>query len=200
MRMPLWFPVAVLAAAAVAGMPTWLRAAGGRWRAAVALALGLGGAVVAWGDWWGVRSEDFRQVEYLRFSNAAFRLGRHAQALAWADQAAAVGPYPTLPGIRGQALYGLERYEDALASFQEAVRTVPGDAASAFNAAVILVQVKDDRAAALRFLDEALRRRPGHPQALALRQSLVPASPPPPPATAVHPHRQGDKHEAATAP
>ena len=80
LRMPLVFPVVLIAATTIAyllknpkHLLTW---------ALIALGMAL-----SWVDWWGVRSDDLRDIEYARLSNAAWRGGAFDTSLSYADKA-----------------------------------------------------------------------------------------------------------------
>lgn len=175
MRMPLLFPAVVLGSSGLALAVARL-ATPGRPRLALYacyLLLLTAGAVLSWGDWWGVRSERMWHADLSRMSNAAWREGRARLALELAERAALEKPdYPTLPTLRGQALYSLGRKEEAAAAYREAVRRIPGDPVAPFNLAVALHYDlgRPEEAAAL--YAESLRRDPAYHQA-AWRSALL---------------------------
>jgi tetratricopeptide (TPR) repeat protein len=165
LRMPLVFPGALLAAAALSGARAL--SAPGRVRAGV---LALVGAVWAWGDWWGVRREDFRAPEYARLSNAAYRDGRPAQALDFVARAAAADPdYPTLPQLRAQAYFMQGRFAEAADAFAAATARIPQDPVAPFNLGLLHFRQFADPAAALPWFEEAHRRQPDYADAAWMR-------------------------------
>ena len=165
LRMPLVFPAAVLAAAGLAGLPS-LSAR----RKQVAVSLAALGTAWAWGDWWGVRSEDFRAPEYARLSNATWQDGYAGKALALADLAEAADPdYPTLPQLRAQALFSQQKYAEAAAEFELAAQRIPNDPVAPFNLGLVYFRQLDDPARALPWFEESQRRDPRYLDAVWMR-------------------------------
>ncbi|MBI5155261.1 glycosyltransferase family 39 protein [Candidatus Poribacteria bacterium] len=165
MRMPLVFPAIVLAAAALADPWTRRRAGGSPFRSARSAGVFTGllvcGVALSWGDWWGVRSESLRFIEYTRLSVAAYDSGHAREALDYADMALAEKPgYPTIPMLRGQALYKLGRVDEAIDEYRLAIKTMPLTPSNAANLGVILYFEKHDPRGALANFAEALRRSP----------------------------------------
>ena len=150
MRMPLAFPMIVLAGqfcGVLAGEWTLLRPKFSRQQGSMrtgfdgrifaAALLLAAGVVISFGDWWGVRSESMAYADLARMSNAAWQRGRYEQALDFALQAEKLAPdYPTLPRLKGQALYYLGRLQEARAEFEKSVRVL-GDETSRNNINVI---------------------------------------------------------------
>lgn len=171
MRMPLVFPAVVLGAAGVG-----LLVGAARPAARTLIVYGtlfLSGAVMSWGDWWGVRSERMWHADLCRLSNAAWRSGRAEQALKFAELAAREKPdYPTIPILRGQALYALGRRQEAAEAFRESVARLPGDPVAPYNLGVILDYDGNNPEAAWKAYAEALRRDPNYRQA-AWRGAVV---------------------------
>lgn len=158
LRMPLVFPAAVLAGA---GLSALAAAPGPRKLAALALA-GVG-TLWAWGDWWGVRSEDFRAVEFARLSHANYLDGDARGALELADRAAEADPqYPTLPQLRAQALFVLARFPEAAAAFEQAAARIPNDPSAPHNLGLVLFRQLASPERALGWFEESLRRDPGY--------------------------------------
>jgi Tfp pilus assembly protein PilF/4-amino-4-deoxy-L-arabinose transferase-like glycosyltransferase len=81
------------------------------------------------------------------------------------DDAAALEQY-------GLVLMLQERPKDAVTAFERATRLDPASASAAYNLAVAHLGI-DDRAAALRWLDEALRRQPTYEAAQRLRAQVA---------------------------
>ncbi len=161
LRMPLAFPAIVLAASGVAVAVTRLRANRTLCRAAVALALLILGAWMSWGDWWGVRSENLRHIEFARLSNAAWHSGQPDKALNYADASRAEKPdYPTLSLLRGQALYGLGKTNEAVLAFSESMTRLPTDPVAPYNLGIIHYYQLHQPAKAAGFFEEAIRRQP----------------------------------------
>lgn len=170
LRMPLVFPAAVLAGCGLTAFIELFQDRSRRsWRTAgfPVLLFGLG-IMMSWGDWGGVRSEQVAHHDLARMSGAAWRQGRYDLALAYAQRAETLAPaYPRLPMLKAQALYSLERIDEAEVYFLQALTEQPGDAAPAFNLGLIAYDIHDDPQQALQFFREALRRHPGHTRALA---------------------------------
>ncbi|MFT5497855.1 MAG: 4-amino-4-deoxy-L-arabinose transferase-like glycosyltransferase [Kiritimatiellia bacterium] len=131
LRMPLVFPVVLLAATTIAHLLknpkhllTW---------ALIALGMAL-----SWVDWWGVRSEDLRDIEYARLSNAAWRAGENETALSYADQSVELQTQnPQIQQLRGQALHGLNRFDEAIAAYKQSTLSLPQDPNAFYNLGLI---------------------------------------------------------------
>ncbi|MCC5846998.1 MAG: tetratricopeptide repeat protein [Verrucomicrobia bacterium] len=172
LRMPLAFPAAVLAGGGVSGaMELFRRRSAWRWRTmAPPLALFGLGLIMSWGDWWGVRSEQVAHHDLARLSGAAWRAGRYDLALDYALQAENLAPdYPRLPILKAQALFSLERTDEAEVLYLRAMEEQPRDAAPAFNLGMIAYDAHEDPERALHFFQAALRRQPAHTRALAFQ-------------------------------
>lgn len=169
LRAPLVFPLVVLAGVGLGRLATVVRQA--NLRRGLAAGLVVMGAVVAWGDWWGVRSERLDYIEYERMSNAASRAGEFERALDYADRAAAdrveqgKPPSTALPSLRGQALFGLGRIEEAAAAFELAAETQPLDPVAPFNRGWIALFREHDAEAALPWLRRAIQLDRGYKRA-----------------------------------
>jgi len=175
MRMPLVFPAAALAASGLAlmarGTTSSPKGVFRRWVFFCALA--LGGFVLSFADWWGVRSERLAHLEYARLSNAAWKRGEPGRALTFADRAEAELPgYPTVPLLRGQALYSLERIEESAAAFREALDRLPEDPVPPFNLGAIEYYDRGDPEGAEPWFAEALRRQPRYAPAAGMAALL----------------------------
>lgn len=133
MRMPIAVPLLVLAGWGGAAL---LQPMGGARRAGQ-LAVLVAGVVLAWGDWWGVRSETMAHADLARMSNAAWHRQQYEQALEFALEAERRAPdYPALPRLKAQALYSLGQVEQAAVEFEKSVRVL-GDETSRRNLLVI---------------------------------------------------------------
>lgn len=127
------------------------------------------GMLLSWGDWWGVRSEEFRDREYLRLSSASYKKGQAEQALQYAELAEELNPeYPTIPLLKGQALYALGMHEEAAVSFEESIRRLPQALEAPYNLGVIYWYYLDEGEKALQSFKFVLSRNPGHGRAAAL--------------------------------
>jgi tetratricopeptide (TPR) repeat protein len=167
LRMPLVFPAAVLASIAVTMAWQWFvsvkwdRAA--KQRVLVASLLVVVGLAWSWGDWWGVRSERLHFADYERLSNAASRARQPDRALEYADLAARENPESiVVPMLRGQALYALDRIDEAEAQFRLAHEAIRTDATSSFNLGIILYYDRGKPAEAREFFAEAIVRNPNY--------------------------------------
>lgn len=109
MRMPLVFPVVILAGIGVGQWILLLRhpeQGAQRKKRVLALPLLLLGVLMSWADWWGVRSEQVAHYDFVRLSDAAWQQGRGEHALRYAEEAEALEPtYPSIPLLKAQALY-----------------------------------------------------------------------------------------------
>jgi 4-amino-4-deoxy-L-arabinose transferase-like glycosyltransferase len=144
LRMPLVFPVVLLAAVTIARLIS-------RPRQITPWLLIAAGIALSWMDWWGVRSEDLRDIEYARLSNAAWRANEFEPALSYADAAMALRTRnPQIHQVRGQALHGVGRYTEAAEAFERSIGLFPGDVNSLYNLGYIYY----------RHLDEAERATP----------------------------------------
>lgn len=173
LRMPLVFPAALLAGGALADFVLgkepegWKGPQGlkGRNIAAVFVML-IVGCAMSYGDWWGVRSENLRHIEYARLSNAAWRAGENQKALDYAAACERESPgYPSAALLRGQALYSLNKIDDAAGAFNESLTRQPQDPVAAYNLGIIAYYDRPDAARAAGFFAEALRRQPAYHQA-----------------------------------
>ena len=136
MRMPLAPPLMALAGCTAALIPALTRR-----RQAVALVLMAVGAMVSWGDWWGVRSETMAHVDLARMSNAAWYRGRYEQALEFALESEKLNPdNPALPRLKAQALYNLGRLQEAEVEFARSVQVL-GDETSRKNLEVVRKEI-----------------------------------------------------------
>ncbi len=120
MRMPIAFPMIVLAGQFLAMLPQLKKIP--RPRQVAAAILLIIGAVISYGDWWGVRSESMAHADLARMSNAAWKRGRYQEALDFALQAEQLVPtYPALPRLKGQALYYLGELPAARREFEKSL-------------------------------------------------------------------------------
>ena len=142
LRMPLMFPVTLLAAVGVVELVKTRK-----WKLYLPLVI-LGGCM-SWVDWWGVRSEDVGYVEYARLSNVAWHAGDYPRALELIELAAASKHnYPAIPQLRGQALYSLGRVDEALDSYMLALRYLRRDPIPPYSMALIYYREKNEIQAA----------------------------------------------------
>ncbi len=165
LRMPLIFPSAVLGAAGLSLLLNqWAKLAVQR-KSAYAL-LFVTGVVMSWGNWWSVRSESQRHVDYARLSNAAWRDNQPNRALEYAGLAARENPdYPSIPLLRGMAYYSLKQYDDAAKAFGESLERMPADPVAPFNLGIIEYYHRPWPGKAEAMFAEALRRQPQYHQA-----------------------------------
>ncbi|WFB36498.1 tetratricopeptide repeat protein [Kiritimatiellota bacterium B12222] len=170
MRMPLIFPAVILAVESLAYViETWKDPQAKAKRLSLFFGLLCIGIILSWGDWWGVRSEEFRDKEYLRLSSAFYAKGQAESALDYALRAEKINPdYPTLPLLKGQALYALGRHDEAVGSFQESIRRLPNAFEAYYNLGVIYWYYQDEGEKALDPLRAVLSNNPTHGQAAAL--------------------------------
>jgi tetratricopeptide (TPR) repeat protein len=173
LRMPIMFPATILAAMFIAEGWEWLRLQrvqrSGHLRLAVITLMLVLGVAWSWGDWWGVRSERLHHADYERLSNAAFRSGEYERALEYADLAAKEKPDSVVvPMLRGNALYELDRLDEAEAAFRLAVEAVRHDAVAPFNLGVLLYYERGDAAQARGFFAMAVERNPSYLRARAM--------------------------------
>lgn len=165
LRMPLIFPVVVLASGSLVMLVETMRHRIQLSAAQVATTAGLCivGIFMSWGDWWGVRSEVVAHHDLARMSNAAWRQREPERALAYARRAEELMPsYPPLVILKAQALYSLDKIEEAIPLYQQALEQNPLDPGPAFNLGVIYLRSLNDPAAAVPYFNETLRRHPPH--------------------------------------
>jgi hypothetical protein len=149
MRMPLAFPLIALAGCGAAGM-----FCGNMKRNGFAVALVAAGIMLSWGDWWGVRSESMAHVDLARMSNAAWHQGKYEQALDLVLKAETLAPdYPTLPSLKGQALYGLGQLEASRREFERSVQVL-GDETSKRNIQIIDHDLRDQHTPPIKKADQ----------------------------------------------
>ncbi|MFT5499678.1 MAG: tetratricopeptide (TPR) repeat protein, partial [Kiritimatiellia bacterium] len=114
------------------------------------------GMALSWVDWWGVRSEDLRDIEYARLSNAAWRGGAFDTSLSYADKAIELNTKnPQIQQLRGQALYGVGRIQEAAEAYEKAILTLPTDYNSRYNLGRILYRDFNDPDRAMQILKKA---------------------------------------------
>lgn len=172
LRAPLYFPIAVFAGVGVGRCVAMTNKVA--MRRALAVALALLGVAIAWGDWAGVRSERLDYIEYERLSNAASRAGEYQRALDYADRAAAASSEAgrsvstAMPSLRAQALFGLDRFDEAAAEFERAAAVQPLDPIAPFNRGWIALFREHDAEAALPWLEQATARNPEYARAWAV--------------------------------
>lgn len=168
MRMPLMFPIGIMAGAACG----FLFHKGLQRREYIAAGLlVVGGIIISWGDWWGVRSEDMSHADYSRMSNAAWRSSDFESALNYALEAEKKRPdYPVLPILKGQAYYGLGDFPKAAENFLLALKSFPNDAGAMNNLGVIEHYENKNFAAAADWYAKALIADPAR---LTTRLRLV---------------------------
>jgi tetratricopeptide (TPR) repeat protein len=124
------------------------------------------GAAMSWADWWGVRSENVRQFECARLSNAYWRNGNPEKALEYAERCERESPgYPSVPLLRGQALYSLGRYEEAGQEFRKSERALPEDPVAPHNLGILCYYSLNRPEEAAACFEESLRRQPQYPPA-----------------------------------
>jgi len=166
-RMPLMFPAVVLGASGLALLVERARDSTPLRTAAVFYAMLLVcGAAMSWTDWWGVRSENVRQFECARLSNAYWRDGNAEKALEYADRSERESPgYPSAPLLQGQALYSLGRYEEAGRAFRKSVRALPGDPVAPHNLGILCYYHFNRPEEAAACFEESLRRQPKYHRA-----------------------------------
>lgn len=139
MRMPIAFPMIVLGGHLIGMLLTQ-----GNIRRATAAALVGIGLIISYGDWWGVRSESMAHADLARMSNDAWHRGRYEQALDLAREAERLAPdNPTIPRLKGQALYYLGQLPQARHEFEKSVRLL-GDPTSQKNIEVIDAELKKE--------------------------------------------------------
>lgn len=170
LRMPLVFPVALLAGGTLTELLNRLqhRSTWGLKTAGLTLALFSLGLLISWGDWWGVRTEQVAHHDLARMSGAAWREGQYERALDYALRAEELmQDSPRIPLLKAQAHFSLGQIDASETLFLEAMRLQPGDATPAFNLGVISYEVHQNPERALLFFQEALRRSPGHETTLS---------------------------------
>jgi tetratricopeptide (TPR) repeat protein len=167
LRMPLVFPMVVLGASGAVTLGSLTGAQRGRLIAHAALV--LLGAVISLGDWSGVRSESHRGVEYARLSNAAFADARPELALEYVRRAEAAEPrYPTLPLLRGQALYATGKFPEAREQFRRSMTTLPGDPVAPYNLGASYFYDTEDTTSSRAALGDSISRDHSYWRAAAL--------------------------------
>jgi cytochrome c-type biogenesis protein CcmH/NrfG len=72
----------------------------------------------------------------------------------------------------GTAMFYLNRYDDAIATFQEVLKTDPDNAQSLFNLGVAMLHGKNDPKRALEYWQKLVETNPNHPQAEFVRQQI----------------------------
>ena len=123
MRMPIAPPLIALAGAGIAGFMS----AATRQRV-IALLLLIAAIGIAWGDWFGVRSESMAHADLARMSNAAWHRQKYDQALEFALESEKLSPdNPVLPRLKGQAYYSLGNLPKAAVEFEKSVRLLNDD-------------------------------------------------------------------------
>ncbi len=164
LRMPLVFPVVLLASLSLTLLSEWCRDRSvftPRAKVFGALLLFAGGVGMSWGDWWGVRSEVVAHYDFARMSDAAWRQNRFEEALGFAEKAEERSPeYLPLPLLKAQALYGLQRVDEAEEEFRNALDLMPQDPTPAYNLGMIQYYERKDPERALPYFRSALQRNP----------------------------------------
>ena len=166
-RMPLMFPAVVLGACGLALLMEKVKTT--RILRTTGLLFGMllvCGVTLSWTDRWGVRSENVRQFECARLSNAHWRNGNPEKALEYAERCERESPgYPSAPLLQGQALYSLGRYEEAGQEFRKSERALPEDPVAPHNLGILCYYHlnRPDEAAA--YFEESLKRQPEYHRA-----------------------------------
>ena len=166
-RMPLMFPAVVLGASGLALIAERARDSAALRTAALLYAVLLVcGVTMSWADWWGVRSENVRQFECARLSNAYWRSGNAQKALEYAERCERESPgYPSVPLLRGQALYSLGRYEEAGREFRKSERALPEDPVAPHNLGILCYYHLNRPEEAAAWFEESLKRQPEYNRA-----------------------------------
>ena len=170
MRMPLAWPIAVLAGVSCSHLlfGKLKGKALGMWVASFIV-----GGFLSWGDWWGVRSEATAGLEYLKLSSVTWKAGDPQKALALAEEAEKTVPsHPTLPQLKGQALFELGQFEEAEKAFKRSMELLPQDPIAPFNLASLNYYQHKDIDGALNFLEQSLKRSPTYERALLMQIRL----------------------------
>jgi hypothetical protein len=157
-RMPLVFPVAVLAGSSVSVWIHWDAKAIPPRRAVILRSLMilavLIGLALSWGDWWGVRSEDMRAQEYARLSAAAYKAREIEKALDYANTVIELdSKHPQGPQLKAQTLFVADEFAEAKLLYEESLRRIPNDPIAHYNLGIIaFYHEKDDARAASHFI------------------------------------------------
>ena len=166
-RMPLVFPAVVLGASGLALFMEKVKTT--RILKTTGLLYGMllvCGVTMSWTDWWGVRSENVRQFECARLSNAYWRSGNPEKALEYAERCERESPgYPSAPLLRGQALYSLGRYEEAEREFRQSERALPEDPIAPYNLGILCYYHFNRPEEAAACFEESLKRQPEYHRA-----------------------------------
>ena len=169
MRMPLAWPLAVLAGVSISqlwAMPAALKR--------VWCGIFILGLFLSWGDWWGVRSEKTAAMEYIKLSSAAWKAASPEHGLRYAEAAEALGStHPMLPQLKAQALYELNRIDEAEESFIESIERLPSDPVAPYNLACLYLYHKRDYPNALRYAEETIHRSRQHHRAQLMKIRLL---------------------------
>lgn len=138
MRMPIVFPAILLAAFSIGQITDILKSSKTKIPLYIAPVLFIAGIGMSWHNVDGVRTETFADVEYIYWSHGAWRDGLPELALEFADKAAEYRPdYPTIPQLRAQALYSLQRYEEAEAAMIESLKRIPENPSDMYNLSLV---------------------------------------------------------------
>ena len=171
MRMPIAWPIAILAGVSLAQFLSKVFASKLRIGWLVLCTLGI---LSSWGNWWGVRSEDTSGMEYLKLSSAAWKASAVGPALAFAEKAEETIPHhPTLPQLKAQALYELDRIDEAEEEFIRSMEFLPRDPVAPYNLACLSLYKQRDLRKALHYTEQALKRASRYNKADLLRIRLL---------------------------
>jgi cytochrome c-type biogenesis protein CcmH/NrfG len=72
----------------------------------------------------------------------------------------------------GTAMFYLNRFDDAIATFQEVLKTDPKNAQALFNLGVSMLHGKNDPKRALEYWEKLVETNPDHPQAAFVREQI----------------------------
>ena len=113
---------------------------------------------------------------FASYPEAADRLeeqGRHAEAIQSFQRALSLKP--RLHGANlflGVAQFRLNHFDDAIAEFQQTLKSDPKNAQALFNLGVSMLHGKNDPKRALEYWEKLVETNPDHPQAAFVRDQI----------------------------
>jgi cytochrome c-type biogenesis protein CcmH/NrfG len=72
----------------------------------------------------------------------------------------------------GTAMFYQNRFDDAIAAFQETLKVDPNHAQTLFNLGVTMLHGKQDPKGALQYWERMVETNPNHPQAALVREQI----------------------------